>query len=128
MDNARQVIFETYCRLHTRISLASLATSLNMGYEEAEKWIAQLIQQVRGWLKAVPLVYILLLLISFVSILFFLFFFFFFLFFFYVACFNVFFVLLRLVVLVLGMAVCHAQGSTLVAVATHQVLRGILTC
>lgn len=47
MDNARQVIFETYCRLHTRISLASLATSLNMGYEEAEKWIAQLIQQVR---------------------------------------------------------------------------------
>jgi len=43
-NNARHLIFETYCKIHQRIDLASLAQKLNMEREEAEKWIVDLIR------------------------------------------------------------------------------------
>jgi len=42
--NARHLIFETYCKIHQRIDLASLAQKLSMEREEAEKWIVDLIR------------------------------------------------------------------------------------
>ena len=44
MENARLNIFETYCRIHQTIDIKMLAEKLNMGQEEAEKWIANLIK------------------------------------------------------------------------------------
>lgn len=42
--NARDLIFETYCKIHQRIDLASLAQKLGMDRDEAEKWIVDLIR------------------------------------------------------------------------------------
>jgi translation initiation factor 3 subunit E len=44
LENARIFIFETYCRIHRRIDMKVLAEKLNMNYEEAERWIVNLIR------------------------------------------------------------------------------------
>ncbi|CAK9155573.1 unnamed protein product [Ilex paraguariensis] len=44
LENARLFIFETYCRIHQRIDMGVLAEKLNLNYEEAERWIVNLIQ------------------------------------------------------------------------------------
>ena len=38
-ENARLLIFETYCRIHQCINIGMIATKLNMQAEEAEVWI-----------------------------------------------------------------------------------------
>ena len=43
MTHARLYIFETYCRIHERIDLESLAQKLNMEQIAAEKWIVQMV-------------------------------------------------------------------------------------
>ncbi|KHN41695.1 Eukaryotic translation initiation factor 3 subunit E [Glycine soja] len=44
LENARLFIFETYCRIHQRIDMGVLAEKLNLNYEEAERWIVNLIR------------------------------------------------------------------------------------
>jgi translation initiation factor 3 subunit E len=44
MENARLLIFETFCRIHHCITIDMLAEKLNMGTEEAERWIVNLIR------------------------------------------------------------------------------------
>uniref|UniRef100_A0A2P2LT46 Eukaryotic translation initiation factor 3 subunit E n=1 Tax=Rhizophora mucronata TaxID=61149 RepID=A0A2P2LT46_RHIMU len=44
LENARLFIFETYCRIHQRIDMGVFAEKLNLNYEEAERWIANLIR------------------------------------------------------------------------------------
>ncbi|CAN1319477.1 Eukaryotic translation initiation factor 3 subunit E [Linum perenne] len=44
LENARLFIFETYCRIHQRIDIGVLAEKLNLNYEEAERWIVNLIR------------------------------------------------------------------------------------
>ncbi|XP_044469053.1 eukaryotic translation initiation factor 3 subunit E-like isoform X2 [Mangifera indica] len=44
LENARLCIFETYCRIHQRIDMGVLAEKLNLNYEEAERWIVNLIR------------------------------------------------------------------------------------
>ncbi|XP_031396717.1 eukaryotic translation initiation factor 3 subunit E isoform X1 [Punica granatum] len=44
LENARLFIFETYCRIHRRIDMGVLAEKLNLNYEEAERWIVNLIR------------------------------------------------------------------------------------
>ncbi|KAK4392482.1 Eukaryotic translation initiation factor 3 subunit E [Sesamum angolense] len=44
LENARLFIFETYCRTHQRIDMSVLAEKLNLNYEEAERWIVNLIR------------------------------------------------------------------------------------
>lgn len=44
LENARLFIFETYCRIHQRIDMGVLAEKLNLNYEEAERWIVNLIK------------------------------------------------------------------------------------
>ncbi|KAL3533718.1 hypothetical protein ACH5RR_007239 [Cinchona calisaya] len=44
LENARLFIFETYCRIHQRIDMGVLAGKLNLNYEEAERWIVNLIR------------------------------------------------------------------------------------
>ncbi|XP_010554805.1 PREDICTED: eukaryotic translation initiation factor 3 subunit E-like [Tarenaya hassleriana] len=44
LENARLFIFETYCRIHSRIDMKVLAEKLNLNYEEAERWIVNLIR------------------------------------------------------------------------------------
>ncbi|KAL8502314.1 hypothetical protein ACS0TY_021451 [Phlomoides rotata] len=44
LENARLFIFETYCRIHQRIDVGVLAEKLNLSYEEAERWIVNLIR------------------------------------------------------------------------------------
>lgn len=44
MENARMFIFETYCRIHRRIDLSSLAAKLNMEVADAERWVVELIR------------------------------------------------------------------------------------
>uniref|UniRef100_A0A199UAB6 PCI domain-containing protein n=1 Tax=Manihot esculenta TaxID=3983 RepID=A0A199UAB6_MANES len=44
LENARLFIFETYCRIHQRINMGVLAEKLNLNYEEAERWIVNLIR------------------------------------------------------------------------------------
>ncbi|XP_054778883.1 eukaryotic translation initiation factor 3 subunit E isoform X1 [Prosopis cineraria] len=55
LENARLFIFETYCRIHQRIDMGLvspiadvcdrvLAEKLNLNYEEAERWIVNLIR------------------------------------------------------------------------------------
>mmetsp|Transcript_30389 Transcript_30389/g.69072 ORF Transcript_30389/g.69072 Transcript_30389/m.69072 type:complete len:461 (-) Transcript_30389:78-1460(-) len=46
-ENARQLVFETYCRIHQCINIRMIATKLNMEAEEAELWIVKLIQHAR---------------------------------------------------------------------------------
>jgi len=47
MENARLFIFETYCRIHHRIDIGSLAEKLNMASEAAERWIVNLIRNAK---------------------------------------------------------------------------------
>lgn len=44
MENARLFIFETYCKIHQRVDIGMLAKKLNMGDDEAERWIVNLIR------------------------------------------------------------------------------------
>ncbi|KVH92008.1 Eukaryotic translation initiation factor 3 (eIF3), subunit 6, N-terminal [Cynara cardunculus var. scolymus] len=44
LENARLFIFETYCRIHERINMGVLAEKLNLNYEDAERWILNLIR------------------------------------------------------------------------------------
>lgn len=44
LENARLFIFETYCRIHERIDMGVLAEKLNLKYEDAERWILNLIR------------------------------------------------------------------------------------
>jgi len=47
MENARLLIFETYCRIHSRIDISMLAQKLNMDQDSAERWIVNLIRNAR---------------------------------------------------------------------------------
>lgn len=47
LDNAKQYIFESYCRIHRVIDVQLLATQLNMDKASAEKWIVNLIRNAR---------------------------------------------------------------------------------
>ncbi|CAF4569812.1 unnamed protein product, partial [Rotaria sp. Silwood2] len=44
MENARLLIFETFCRIHHCIKIDMLAEKLNMSPDEAERWIVNLIR------------------------------------------------------------------------------------
>eukprot|EP00842_Homolaphlyctis_polyrhiza_P000049 jgi/Hompol1/1044/HPOL_004600-RA len=46
-ENARQFVFEMYCRIHQRIDIESLSEKLNMDKNEGEKWIVNLIRDAR---------------------------------------------------------------------------------
>jgi len=46
-ENSRLMIFETFCRIHQCISISMLADQLNMGTEEAERWIVNLIRNAK---------------------------------------------------------------------------------
>jgi len=46
-ENARLLIFETYCRIHQCINIQEIAIKLNMKPEEAELWIVKLIQSAK---------------------------------------------------------------------------------
>nr|CAG4634718.1 EOG090X0491 [Alona affinis]CAG4637720.1 EOG090X0491 [Chydorus sphaericus] len=47
IENARLMIFETFCRIHQCISIKMLAEKLNMTAEDAERWIVNLIRNAR---------------------------------------------------------------------------------
>ncbi|WAR24189.1 EI3EB-like protein [Mya arenaria] len=47
IENARLLIFETFCRIHECISINMLASKLNMTPEDAERWIVNLIRNAR---------------------------------------------------------------------------------
>uniref|UniRef100_A0A6B2EIW8 Eukaryotic translation initiation factor 3 subunit E n=1 Tax=Phlebotomus kandelakii TaxID=1109342 RepID=A0A6B2EIW8_9DIPT len=47
VDNARLMIFETFCRIHQCITISMLADKLNMKADEAECWIVNLIRNAR---------------------------------------------------------------------------------
>jgi len=47
IENARLLIFETFCRIHECISIDMLAEKLNMTADDAEKWIVNLIRNAR---------------------------------------------------------------------------------
>lgn len=47
VENARLMIFETFCRIHQCISIEMLAQKLNMKEDEAECWIVNLIRNAR---------------------------------------------------------------------------------
>ncbi|XP_065567081.1 uncharacterized protein LOC136031433 isoform X2 [Artemia franciscana] len=47
IENARLMIFETFCRIHECISIKMLAEKLNMSISDAEKWIVNLIRAAR---------------------------------------------------------------------------------
>ncbi|XP_062212782.1 eukaryotic translation initiation factor 3 subunit E-like [Phragmites australis] len=44
LENARLLIFETYCRIHRCIDIGMLSEKLNMSYDEAELWIMNLVK------------------------------------------------------------------------------------
>jgi len=44
MEDARLFVFETYCRIHTKIDIAMLAEKLVMDQDRAERWIVDLIR------------------------------------------------------------------------------------
>ncbi|EDV23058.1 uncharacterized protein TRIADDRAFT_50473 [Trichoplax adhaerens] len=44
IESARRLIFETFCRIHHRISISMLAEKLNMTQDAAERWIVDLIR------------------------------------------------------------------------------------
>ena len=44
MEDARLFVFETYCRIHTKIDIGMLAEKLVMEKEKAEKWVVDLIR------------------------------------------------------------------------------------
>ncbi|XP_055689590.1 eukaryotic translation initiation factor 3 subunit E [Lutzomyia longipalpis] len=47
VENARLMIFETFCRIHQCITISMLADKLNMKQDEAECWIVNLIRNAR---------------------------------------------------------------------------------
>jgi len=47
IENARLLIFETFCRIHECISITMLAEKLNMNPDDAERWIVNLIRNAR---------------------------------------------------------------------------------
>ncbi|ORX53681.1 eukaryotic translation initiation factor 3, subunit 6 [Hesseltinella vesiculosa] len=47
MENARQFISETYCRIHQKINIKEMCQTLNLDQEEGEKWIVNLIRDTR---------------------------------------------------------------------------------
>ncbi|KAJ1551387.1 Eukaryotic translation initiation factor 3 subunit E [Nowakowskiella sp. JEL0078] len=47
IENARLMIFETYCRIHQVIDIAGLSEKLNMGQDDGEKWIVNLIRNAK---------------------------------------------------------------------------------
>ncbi|CAA2952421.1 eukaryotic translation initiation factor 3 subunit E [Olea europaea subsp. europaea] len=47
LENARLFMFETYCRIHQRIDMGVLAEKLNLNYDEAERWIVDLIRTLK---------------------------------------------------------------------------------
>jgi len=47
IDNARLMIFELFCRIHQCIRVDMLADKLDMPYEEAERWIVDLVRQAK---------------------------------------------------------------------------------
>jgi translation initiation factor 3 subunit E len=47
LENARLFIFETYCRIHQCIDIGMLSRKLNMKYDDAERWIVNLIRNAR---------------------------------------------------------------------------------
>ncbi|KAG0164914.1 eukaryotic translation initiation factor 3 subunit E [Apophysomyces sp. BC1034] len=47
MENARQFISETYCRIHQKINIKDMSQTLNLNQEEGEKWIVNLIRDTR---------------------------------------------------------------------------------
>ncbi|KAK4195519.1 eIF3 subunit 6 N terminal domain-containing protein [Triangularia verruculosa] len=47
VDSARHLIFESYCKIHARISLTDLSARLGLDAEAAEKWIVNLIRDTR---------------------------------------------------------------------------------
>lgn len=47
IENARLMIFETFCRIHQCITISMLADKLNMEASEAECWIVNLIRNAR---------------------------------------------------------------------------------
>ncbi|CAG8500416.1 10959_t:CDS:2 [Diversispora eburnea] len=47
IENARYLISETYCRIHLKIDISGLSQTLNLGQEEGEKWIVNLIRDTR---------------------------------------------------------------------------------
>ncbi|PIA48328.1 hypothetical protein AQUCO_01400732v1 [Aquilegia coerulea] len=47
LENARLFIFETYCRIHQCIDIGMLAEKLNMSYDEAERWIVNLVRNAK---------------------------------------------------------------------------------
>ena len=46
-ENARLLIFETFCRIHQEINIEMIATNLGMSTQDAEVWIVKLIQAAR---------------------------------------------------------------------------------
>ncbi|KAK9126555.1 hypothetical protein Scep_015401 [Stephania cephalantha] len=53
-ENARLFIFETYCRIHQCIDIGMLAEKLNMNYDEAERWIVNLVRNAKLDAKLIP--------------------------------------------------------------------------
>jgi translation initiation factor 3 subunit E len=47
MDNARVLIFETYCRVNTKVDLTMLSESLGMSPDDSERWIVDLIRNAK---------------------------------------------------------------------------------
>lgn len=47
VDSARHLIFESYCKIHARISLTDLSARLGLSNDAAEKWIVNLIRDTR---------------------------------------------------------------------------------
>ncbi|KAK4464435.1 eIF3 subunit 6 N terminal domain-containing protein [Cladorrhinum samala] len=47
VDSARHLIFESYCKIHARISLKDLSARLGLDADAAEKWIVNLIRDTR---------------------------------------------------------------------------------
>lgn len=47
VDSARHLIFESYCKIHARISLKDLSARLGLNNDDAEKWIVNLIRDTR---------------------------------------------------------------------------------
>ncbi|THD25865.1 Eukaryotic translation initiation factor 3 subunit E [Fasciola hepatica] len=47
IENARLLMFESFCRIHHSVEIGTLAEKLNMNVDEAEKWIVNLIRNAR---------------------------------------------------------------------------------
>ncbi|KAL2016609.1 hypothetical protein VTK56DRAFT_3266 [Thermocarpiscus australiensis] len=47
VDSARHLIFESYCKIHARISLTDLSARLGLSADAAEKWIVNLIRDTK---------------------------------------------------------------------------------